>query len=94
MVEFTKAELKLILTLSSTKGQSGKPFSFKGLKDELEENGRTETELRNYAREIGRKIKASVEDEDDHQLNFKITHYYSPNTTKKMNGGSISYTLL
>jgi hypothetical protein len=94
MVEFTQAELELILKLSSVRGKDAKPFSFKGLSKHLEKNGCTEAELRIYAREIGGRIKESVEDKRDHRLNFRFTHIYPDGKIMTAIGGSISYTLL
>ncbi|MCF7699220.1 hypothetical protein [Loktanella sp. M215] len=93
MAQFTQAELELILGIAKAKGRDGNPFSFKGLSEKLESNGRTKTEMQVYARELGGRIKASVEDHSDLQLNFRITHYYPDGKAMETSSGSISYTL-
>ena len=94
MVEFSKEELDIIERFLQMKMQNPGPFSFKGLTDYFKGSTATDKEARQRARELGERIRQSVEDTMDQRMNFEVTHYYDDGVPQKIDGGSISYTFI
>ena len=94
MVEFSPEELELIERFLQTKTQNSAPFSFKGLSVYFKASTATDKEAGSKARELGERIRQSVEDANDQRMKFKVTQYYDDGVAKKMDGGSISYTFI
>ena len=94
MIEFTIEELELIERLSNLRGKDGGEFTFKRLSENLGHLKHGAKDDQAYAKDLGQRIKGSVEDPKDDRLSFRITQRYDEKKVRLADGGSISYTLL
>lgn len=89
MVAFDEQELRIVRQWIEERRERP-AFTFKGITDRFVETGMDRKVARRVARNLGEKIRASVEDPTDVRLPIRVREYLQPQHPR-LRGGSILY---
>lgn len=89
MVAFTEQELRIARAWVEERRDAA-AFTFKRITDRFVEDGMDRDDARQAARDLGGKIRKSVENPQDQRLPIRVYEYLRPGFPR-LSGGSILY---